>query len=66
MGGARSTGQRRGKAFRLVGLPVVLGLLAWAGAVVVAPAPVVTATIPVGIDPYGVVVNPVTCGRWTR
>ena len=61
MGAVRTWGGRRGRVFGLAGFPVVLGLLAWAGAVVAAPAaaaaPAVTATIPVGIGPFGVAVN---------
>jgi YVTN family beta-propeller protein len=64
MGAVRTSGERRGRVLRLAGFPAVLGLLAWAGAVVAAPgaaaAPVVTATIPVGQFPGGVAVNPVT------
>jgi len=64
MGGTRTWGNRPGRALRLAGVPVMLGLLAWAG-MVVAPvaadaAPAVSATIPVGTDPFAVAVNPVT------
>src|SRR5690349_15976365 len=57
------------KMLRPVGIPALLGLLAWTGAIaapgaaVAAPmavAPVVSATIPVGTLPSGVEDNPVT------
>jgi hypothetical protein len=64
MSAVRSRADRRRRMVCPAGFPALLGLLAWAGAVMAPPAsaavPVVTATIQVGFDPGGMTVNPVT------